>query len=204
MSTTDLDPDRIGPQVSLADVPLPARIGERLQTLYGTDDPPGDAAAWIDATRAGVEAARGRSPTVADLCTTSDGRHRFEDRRGDHAQAYVCVLDPLAYPFLTDTPGTIESTTPVREAQIQIQIDADGVNVSHPDAVVSIGVSDHVDAVDDVGPAEIYRHVCGYVHCFVDESEYETWAADAEAATTPLPVETGIGLSGAIADALFE
>jgi hypothetical protein len=114
------------------------------------------------------------------------------------------VIDPLAYPFITDTPGTIASRSPVRGEEITVELDADGVAVSHPDAVVSIGVSDHVDTVDAVTPDVIYRQVCGVIHLFEDRAEYETWAADAEAATTNVSVETGIGVSKAIANVLFE
>lgn len=204
MSDAQLDAASIGPTIDPADVALPDDVAARLQTLYGTDEPPRDAAAWIEATRAGIEAVRGREPTLDDLCTASDGRHVFEAAAGEERQAYVCVLDPIGYPFLTDTPGTIRSLTPVRDAAVTIDVTRDGVDVSHPDAVVSLGVSDHVQHVEDVTPEVVYRQVCGYVHVFEDAAEYETWAADADAATTSLPVETGVGLAAAIAAALFD
>jgi len=204
MADTTLEPVRIDPTTDLAEVPIPTHVGERLQTLYGSEAPPTDAATWIDATRAGIEAVRGRSPTIEDLCTASDGRHVFEAADGEHRQAYVCVLDPLAYPFLTDTPGTVRSRTPVREATVTVAIAPEGVEVSHEDAVVSLGVSDHVQSVEAVTPEVIYRQVCGYIQVFEDAAEYEAWAAEAEAATTSYPAETGVGLAAGIAGALFD
>lgn len=204
MSESTLEATSIGPTIDLADVPLPPDVGENLQTLYDTEDPPRDAAHWIRVTREEIESRRGRKATVEDLCAASDGDHRFWAADGEHSQAYMCVIDPLAYPFITDTPGTIESRSQVRDEAITVELGADGVAVSHPDAVVSIGVSDHVDTVDEVTPEVIYRQVCGYIHLFTDRAEYETWAADAEAATTSVDVETGIGVSKAIADVLFE
>jgi len=41
--------------------------------------------------------------------------------------------------------------------------------------------------------------VCPYIHVFEDETEYETWAA----ATTSVPVETGVALAGGLAEQLF-
>jgi len=45
--------------------------------------------------------------------------------------------------------------------------------------------------------------VCPYIHVFEDETEYETWAAATEAATTSVPVETGVALAGGLAEQLF-
>jgi hypothetical protein len=203
MSETTLDAAEIGPTIDLADVSLPPDVAGHLQTLYGTDGPLDDAAAWIEATRTRIDVPDGDRPTVEDLCTSADGAHRFEAADGDVEQAYVCVLDPLAYPFIAGTPGRIESTTQVREETVTIDVGADGVSVSHPEAVVSIGVSEYVEPVDRLAPEVVYRQVCGYTHLFADQAEYETWDASVEAATTPVSVETGIGVSKAIADALF-
>ena len=45
--------------------------------------------------------------------------------------------------------------------------------------------------------------MCPYIHVFEDETEYETWAAATEAATTSVPVETGVALAGGLAEQLF-
>lgn len=198
-----IDPAEVGPTVELSAIEFPADIGEGFQTLYGTDEPIPDAEAWIAATREGVEVVRGRAPTTDDLCASADGDHAFEPADGGESQRYVCVIDPIAYPFIVDEPGTVRSTTQVREETITIDVTEDGVDVSHPDAVVSIGVADGVESVEDVTPEVVYRQVCGFIHVFADEAEYETWAAEADGATTSVPVERGIGLGKAIADALF-
>lgn len=193
----------VGPTVDLADVSLPPAVGEKLQALYGTAEPPADAAEWIEATRAASTEALGREPTAEDLCRADDGAHRFEPADGGDTQGYVCVLDPILYPFLVDEPGTIRSETQVREETVTVDVTHGGVEVSHPEAVVSIGVAEHVDAVDEVTPEVIYRQVCGYIHVFADREEYETWAAEVDAATTAVDVETGVGIAKAIGDALF-
>lgn len=204
MPDTALDATRTGPTIDLADVTLPADVARGLAALYGTDEPIRDAAAWTDANRTAIRDTQGRTPTVEDLCTTPDGAHTFAPRNGDdERQDYVCVLDPLAYPFLADVPGTITSRTPVRGEEIEVDVSEDGVAVSHPDAVISLGVSDHADPDAPVTLETVYRQVCGFVHLFADEDEYETWAADADAATTSVPVATGVGLATGLADALF-
>ena len=204
MSTNEIDADGIGPRIDLADVAIPADVGRRLQTLYGSDEPPDSAAEWVSQMRAAIDREYDRTPTVEDLCTTDDGAHAFRSATGDHRQEYVCVLDPIAYPYLTDTPGTITSVTPVRDTEVSVAVDRDGVTTSHDDAVVSIGVSDYVDQVERVSLEAVYRQVCGYVQTFEDQSEYEEWAETAEAATTSVSLPTGIGLAGALSQALFE
>lgn len=204
MSDTQLDAARIGPTIDLADLAIPEDVGRGLATFYGTEEPIRDAQEWVEANRESSRQTQGRLPTVEDLCASAHGAHVFEARDGDERQAYVCVLDPLAYPVLTDTPGTVRSETPVREETITVEVGPDGVDVSNPDAVVSLGVSDHVTGEEDASPEAIYRQVCGYVHVFVDEDEYATWAAEVEARTTSVPVERGIGLAMELANALFE
>jgi len=138
---------------------------------------------------------------MEDLCTTDDGAHAFV---GDElTESYICVLDPLAVPFLTDTPGTIRSTTPERGTTVELSVTADGVEYSHPDAVISIGVSDEVDCESCATIEDTYEQVCPYIHVFEDEAEYETWAETTDATTTSVPVETGVALAGALAENLF-
>lgn len=201
MSSETIDSESIGPQLSLEDVDLPAGVSERFRTLYGVDDELRTAADWMAVTRRELAAAHGRTPTVKDLCTSEDGAHTFV---GEGSQSYVCVLDPLAYPFIADEPGTVRSETPVRGAEVTFEVGRESVAVTPETAVVSVGVSDHVDAAGDATLETVYRQICGYIHAFEDEAEYEAWAADAEAATTPLPAEEGVAVAREIARTLFE
>jgi len=41
----------------------------------------------------------------------------------------------------------------------------------HADAVISIGVSNDPEAVDEATPAVLYTEVCGYIHAFAEEAE---------------------------------
>jgi hypothetical protein len=192
----------LGPTVDLEAVSLPVDVGEGLQRFYGTADPPRTAREWVDANRTALDVVEGERPTVDDLCSTADGDHAFVAGEGGPSQDYVCVLDPLAYPFITDTPGLIKSTSQVREATITVDVRVDDVIVSHPDAVLSIGVATDVDAVEAT-PEVIYRQVCGYIHAFADAEEYETWAGSVDAATTSVAVDTGIAIARALAEDLF-
>jgi len=220
MSSEIVDTDSIGPKLSLADVALPPAVGERFGRLYGVEDPPRTAADWIAVTRDRLSSQREgqgqeQRPTVEDLCTSDDGAHTFVGEGGrdsgsvtdgdaTHSQSYVCVLDPLAYPFLVGEPGTVRSETPVRDAEVVFEVGRDGLAVTPDTAVVSLGVSDHVDAVEDVTVETIYRQVCGYIHAFEDEAEYEQWKAGVEAATTSLPAEEGVAVAREIALTLFD
>lgn len=207
MTPETIDSDRIGPELSLEGVALPPAVGERIGQLFGTDERPRTVADWMTVTRATLGDSYDRQPTVEDLCTSDDGAHTFVDDGGedgdDTSQSYVCVLDPLVYPFLTGESGTIRSTTPVRGATVAFDV-GDGVAVSHEDAVVSIGVSDHVDAVEELTLDTVYRQVCGYVQTFEDREEYETWADGVEAATTPLDAREGVAVARELASALFD
>jgi len=196
---------RIGPQLSLADVSIPPAVGEAFGALYGTAAP-ATGAEWVTAMGETVERVEGRRPTVADLCTAPDGEHVFvpDDAEDDGTgeRAYRCPLDPLVYPFLTGTTGTVRSPVPGGESVVTVEIGTDGVAVSHDEAVVSLGVA---RGLDDAEPtlATVYRDVCGYVRAFPDRAAYERWAADADAATMALPVREGVALARELAAALF-
>ncbi|WP_436929309.1 organomercurial lyase [Halosimplex halobium] len=195
------DFDGSGENRPAEDVSLPADVGEAFGRLYGTD-PPATVGEWAETMRAVVEAERGRAPTVDDLCATDDGDHAFVGEGTE--QAYLCVLDPLVYPFLTGERGTVRSTTPVRGAEVTVEVGDDGVAVSHEDAVVSVGVSTDPDRVDD-GPVEtVYREVCGYIQTFEDRAEYETWAAGVDAATTAVPAAEGAAVARELTETLFD
>jgi hypothetical protein len=201
MAENSVDADSIGPQLNLDGVALPPDIGERLTTLLGDERRYETVAAWVAAIRSALADTEGRTPTVDDLCTSDGGAHTFV--ADGHTQSYVCVLDPLAYPFLTDTPGTVRSETPVRGDIVEIGIGASEATVSHESAVVSLGASGAIEPGETPTPERIYRQVCGYIHVFADREEYEAWADDADAATTALPVTEGVALAGKLSEELF-
>jgi len=196
------DNDSIGPTISLASVTLPPALGKGFAQLYGAEERPETAAEWVADMRATVQRVYDRTPTVDDLCTVDDGDHAFVGPGG--TQTYICVLDPLAYPFLTGETGTVRSETPVRGTEVTFEVDTDGVTVSHDEAIISIGVSDDVEADDDRPIETVYQQVCGYIQTFEDEAEYEAWAADVDATTTALPAREGVALAQQLAGALFD
>ena len=202
MSTETEERGSIGPTISLTSVTLPPAVGEGFAELYGADERPETAAEWVADMRATVQRVYDRTPTVDDLCTVDGGNHAFVGQ--SETQTYVCVLDPLAYPFLTGETGTVRSKTPVRGAEVTFEVDTGGVTLSHDEAIISVGVSDDVEA-DNERPIEtVYREACGYIQTFEDEAEYEAWAADVDAATVALPAREGVALAQQLAGALFD
>lgn len=193
---------RFGPQIDLDDFRLPPHVGARLAALFGHETPITSGAEWVDEMRSTLETQQGRTPTEADLCHAEDGAHSVET--GDDRLSFVCVLDPLIVPFLRDEPARIESVTPQDEERVVIDIDTDGMTVSPDSAVVSLGVSDHVDEETTPSLETVYRQVCGYIHVFATVDEYERWADDVDAATTSLPAETGVAVARELATALFD
>ncbi|MBX0302546.1 organomercurial lyase [Haloarcula salinisoli] len=200
MADINIEPSELGLELALEQFRLPDDVAAGLGDLYGTT-PPDTAAAWVEMLRDRKHESDGEPPSVADLCTTDDGAHAFVGE--DRSQSYICVLDPLVVPFLTDMPGTVRSTTPERGTTVEITLGPAGVEYSHPDAVVSLGVADEVDCASCTSIEETYEHTCPYIHVFEDEAEYETWAAETDAATTSVPVETGVALAGGLAENLF-
>lgn len=201
VADTEVDPDSIGPQLDLDDVTFPAAVADGLATAYGVDGTIETGAEWVSVTRRTLSESDDRTPTVEDLCTSADGRHTFAG--SDESQSYICVLDPLAYPFLTDTPGTIRSETPVRGETVEVEVSEDGATVSHDDAVISLGVAEDPADVEEVTPAVIYQEVCGYIHVFADRDEYEEWTAAADGVTTAVPARDGVGVARELALELF-
>ena len=200
MVANHITPTELGHELALEQFRLPDDIAARLGRLYDGDAPQ-TAAEWVTLLRDRKQDLDGDPPSSDDLCTTDDGAHAFLGEARE--QSYICVLDPLAVPFLTDSPGTVQSTTPERGATVEIDVRADGVDYSHPEAVVSVGIADDPECASCTSIEETNEHVCPYIHVFEDEAEYEAWAAETAAATTQVPVETGVALAGALAENLF-
>ncbi|MFB6087930.1 MAG: organomercurial lyase [Haloarculaceae archaeon] len=203
MSTRSLDTERIGPELTLSELRLPPHVGERLATLFDRDGRFETGAEWVAAIREASEATEGRPPTVDDLCTMPDGAHSVSLEGDDETTSFVCVLDPLAVPFLEDRPGTVRSTTPEDGEDVTVEIATDDATATPSNAVVSLGVARDVDAETSVSHEGIYREVCPYIHVFASVDEYERWADGVDAATTSVPVDTGIALARELAGALF-
>jgi len=191
----------IGPVLELTEFRLPPHVGARLATLFGSEEPITSGSEWVREMRAAFTRQDGDPPTEDALCHADDGAHSVTiDGERD---AFVCVLDPLIVPFLRDEPGRVESTTPEDGRTVTIDIDENGATATPESAVVSLGISRHVEA-DTATPETVYRQVCGYIHIFTTPVEYERWADGVEAATTSVSVETGVGLARELATALFD
>jgi hypothetical protein len=204
MSTNTLDTGDIGPELTLDELRLPPHVGERLATLFDREGRFETGAEWVAAIRETSEATEGRPPTIDDLCTMSDGAHTVDLEGNDETTAFVCVLDPLAVPFLEDCPGTVRSRTPEDGTNVTIAVTGDAATVTPSNAVVSLGVSRHPDVERPISHEGIYQEVCPYIHVFASVDEYERWADGLDAATTSVPAETGVALARELATALFD
>lgn len=202
-TASTVDANSIGPQLSLEDIAFPVDVGRAIAHAHGVESPVRTGSEWVATTKAALGEEVRETPTVDDLCTSADGRHTFRAHDGDHSQSYVCVLDPLVYPFLTDTPGTVRSVTPVRGETVKITIGEETTAASHDEAVVSLGAATGLDPDAKVSFERVYADVCGYVHVFADESEYEQWTQGTDGATTAVPVDEGVAISHELATALF-
>lgn len=194
---------------SFADRPLTPEIADNLQALFGTDERPETFGAWTDA----VAAAFGDDwpPAVADLCHDDEGRHRAEtgagteDGSGTESEAgaesetyrFVCVLDAVMLPFLTDESVTVYSEGPETGETVTSEVAQAGIETDPEDAVLSFGVAP-VSRETELTPGLTYESLCPYVHAFPDETAYERWAAGIDAPTMALPLSEGFGLVRAL------
>lgn len=202
MATSDFDPEQIGPDVAPAEVSLPPHVGERMATLYGSEDRFETAADWLAATERVVGDGPDGAATESDLCRVADGAHTVAVD-GERA-AFVCVLDPLVVPFLRGRPATVRSESQVDGDPVVVEVEPDGASVRPEGAVVSLGVAHDLAEDDPLTPERVYGEVCPYVHAFASPAEYERWDAETDAATTSVPMATGVALARGIAERLFE
>lgn len=201
MASETFDSVSIGPELELANETIPPHIGKHLATLYDLDEPIESWAEWVDAIRTASERTQDEPPTEDDLCYIEDGDHTIEI--DGETESFICVLDPLAVPFLRETPGAIHSITPEDGEAITIDVEEDGVTVDTDGAVISLGVSRDVDVEGTPTHEDIYAESCPYIHVFASVDEYERWATGVNAATTSVPVDTGVAIARELARELF-
>lgn len=201
-SAGTFDGDEIGPALDLADLALPPGVGEGLARLHGRDEPVETGAEWVEAMRSSFAATAGGQPTEADLCHADDGPHSV--RVGDESASFVCVLDALMVPFVRGRPGTVRSAAPGGGGRVEIDVRAGGAVATPADAVVSLGVARNGSSDAPVAPERVYAEVCPYIHAFTSAGAYERWAGGVDAATTSVPVETGVAIARELAAELVE
>ena len=177
---------------------LPAEIGRNLRSLFGTDDRPETFGEWTDA----VAAAFGDEwpPDVAQLCHDEAGLHRAEVETGTGTETYrfVCVLDAVMLPFLTETSTVVvHSEGPETGETVTSWVSREGIETDPEDAVLSFGVAS-VEPDAELTPRLTYESLCPYVHAFPDEDTYERWSEGIDAPTTALPLSDGFGLVRAL------
>lgn len=219
MASQTFGGDSIGPRLDLGDETIPPHIGAHLAALYDREDRVETWAEWVEVIRAASELTQGELLTEDDLCYVDDGNHTVEI--DGETESFVCVLDPLAVPFIRGTPGTVRSKTPEDGDEITIDVESDGMTVDTDGAVISFGVSRDVDVDGTPTHEDIYAESCPYVHVFASVGEYERWAdslaakppgrkpvgpADwpADAATTSVSADMGVAIARELARELFE
>lgn len=192
--------------------PIPDDVGTAMRGAYDLDAPPTTIEEWLDGVRAAYRTA-GDAVSPDDMCVVDDARHEVELDGGapvpgtDAAAAeYICVLDPLAVPFIAGTAGTVRSESPVSDATIEFRVGPDEVSVDPETAVVSLGIDAPESGAEDA-PADAtlsvedtYEMLCPYGHAFRDEDAYERWDAKRDGtATMSLDAEPAVGVAVGIA-----
>jgi len=189
--------------------PVPDDVGAAMERAYDLDTPPTTIAEWLDGVLAAYRAA-GDTVTADDMCAVDDARHKIQLDGGatvpgtDAAAAeYICVLDPLAAPFIDGTAGTVRSESPVSDATIEFRVGPSEVSVDPETAVVSLGVGaedDDTDSASELTVEDTYELLCPYGHAFRDQDAYERWDAERDGiATMSLDAETAVGVAVGIA-----
>ncbi|UPV75492.1 alkylmercury lyase family protein [Halorussus limi] len=172
---------------------LPPEIGANLRALFDTEDRPETVGAWVEA----VAGAFGDEwpPAVADLCHDDEGLHRAETE--GETYRFVCVLDAVMLPFLTDGSVTVRSEDPETGETVASRVSRTGIETDPENAVLSFGVAE-TEGNDAPTPEATYGALCPYVHAFPDEDAYERWDERTDAPTTALPLSEGFGLARAL------
>lgn len=177
------------------DEPLPEDVQTALGRLFGGEviETMGEWAAEIrDAT--GGDAIR-----VEDLCHASEPTGHYGETV-DETYHFQCFYDAVVLAALVDEPVDVHTESP-RGETVEASVDQDGsVTTTPPDAVVSFGVSEHVEPPADgqVSHADVYAAVCPYVRAFPDRAAYREWATDVSAATIATPVASATSFTTAL------
>lgn len=174
--------------------PLPDAVGRELGHIYGTGrvETYGN---WIETMTAVMD----RELTVDDMCHVDDARH--EVTVSGETDEYICVVDPLAVPFIQDEPAVVRSDVPGSDETVTAWIEGDGTLTVDPEtAVVSFGAASAA-GVDVEDPVERgYVALCAYGHAFPDRASYNRWAEETAAVTTSLPYADAMAFAAAVAD----
>ncbi|WP_137284263.1 organomercurial lyase [Halorussus salinisoli] len=172
---------------------LPPEIGGNLKSLLGTDDRPETFGECIDALA--VTFGDDWPPDVTDLCHDDEGHHRAETETDTYR--FVCVLDAVLLPFLTDSTVEVRSEGPRTGTTVTSHVSQAGIETDPEDAVLSFGVAP-VDPSAEPTPELTYETMCPYIHAFPDRDAYEGWSESVDAPTTPLPLSDGFALARAM------
>lgn len=191
--TADAEPTSESTSESTTETRLPDHVVDAFATAY--DRPPVDTLdEWVALL---PELYPEWPPGVDELCHAEDGLHRASTPNDDHR--FVCVLDAMFVPYLTDDPVAIHSTPPEGEG-VTLDVAADGTVDAPAGAVVSFGA---VPTPPDgaVTAEHTYATICPAIHVFPSLADYERWDAGADAETTPLSVERATALVARMATA---
>lgn len=181
---------------------IPPDVADTFQTALGLDEPPKTIGEWVAATTQLLDDV-GITVGLEDMCTTDTSRH--EARFDNEVRHFHCVLDTLLVPFVLDEPTTVDirSRSPVSDTIIELSVTREDVSVDPESAVMSFGVAADVGPPDDLeaSPALAYERFCPYINAFIDEGEYDEWAAATlDAVTMSLPLTEGFALAQTLTD----
>lgn len=191
----DHSDDRWLPADAGLDAPLPQDLQTGLGRLFGVEsiETMGEWAAEIRDATGGV------AIRVEDLCHAS-APTGHSGETVDETYHFQCFYDAVVLAAFVEEPVDVHTESP-RGVPIEAAVDPDeSVTTRPPNAVVSFGVSDHVEeaADDQVSHADVYAAVCPYVRAFPDRSAYREWAATVSAATFATPLASATAFTSAL------
>lgn len=114
---------------------------------------------------------------------------------------FLCFFDAIVLAHLEETTITVRTESPAGE-EIEIRASPDGeIDVTPPDAVMSVGVSAEEEPSDeDLTPTDAYDSFCPYWQAFPTRETYEHWAAGVDAYTVGIPLAAGVPIAAALAE----
>jgi hypothetical protein len=106
---------------------------------------------------------------VEALFAAGDTLHEVD--LGGEVRHTNCALDALMLPFLTGHEVNFRSRCPHCGDTVTVQAARSGFHPSHPEAVLSLGVSRE-------GAGPVQENACPFINLFPSKEHYEAWAAD--------------------------
>lgn len=173
-------------ETALQELRIPDALAPRLAEVAGVPQAPETLAELAD-DWGGELRADWRQLLLTDKPTAHEVRFH------EIALRVNCALDALLLPFLAQQPATVFTADPVSGERISLAVDPHGDHdVSHPQAVLSLGVS-------GTGH-DVHECACPHINLFASPTTFDTWRdANPSVASMGLDLPAAIAFADALA-----